>query len=290
MIFYAHSDDEHDLNWMLNLYKLHGYSLLKMIQIFLKSLTQINQSRTFIKYLSSLEEILISEMVFSKDSPLWNEIESKGILSYQSISMINDKNHFISPFSEQSSSSPNSNLVKRKLFDNSSKNELTIIRTRSDPLTEKNQMKMSPYRMFYRKLYQLVQRRLNLICLRLFGSDSISIEKFIWNLFIYLFEHHTKWLFQSRDLDQILLSTIFYSINSNLFKKKDNDKYSLTWFRLIQAYKSIPNTKLKTLRCVFIRSFDQQQTFQSNQSNQSLFVFFLEIFLRKNRFLFLFGR
>ena len=134
-------------------------------------------------------------------------------------------------------------------------------------------MKMSPYGMFYRKLYGLVQRRLNLICLRLFGSESNSIEKIIWNLFIYLFEKSTKLLFQSRHLDQILLSTIFYSINSNLFKQ--NHSTTLTWFRLIQAYKTIPNTKLKTLRSVFIRIFDQQQSFHSNQFQQSLFFFFL---------------
>lgn len=129
---------------------------------------------------------------------------------------------------------------------------------------------MSPYGMFYRKLYSLVQRRLNLICLRLFGSDSNSIEMIIWNLFLFLFEKYTKILFQSRHLDQILLSTIYYSINSNIFQQ--NHSTTLTWFRLIQAYKTIPNTKLKTLRSVFIRVFDQQQSFQSNQSHSSLFV------------------
>lgn len=132
--------------------------------------------------------------------------------------------------------------------------------------------------MFYRKLYGLVQRRLNLICLRLFGSESNSIEKIIWNLFIYLFEKSTKFLFQSRHLDQILLSTIFYSINSNLFQQ--NNSSSLTWFRLIQAYKTIPNTKLKTLRSVFIRIFDEQQSFHSNRS----LFFFSFLFGRKISF------
>ena len=120
LILFAHSDEEHDLNWILNVYQFHGYSLLKMIQIFLKSVQQINQSRSFIKYLSSCEEIIISSMVFSIDSPLWNEIENKGILSYQSISILNDKNNPISPFNEQKSS-PNSINVKRRLFDNPSK-------------------------------------------------------------------------------------------------------------------------------------------------------------------------
>lgn len=120
MVLFSHSDDEHDLNWILNVYDFHGYSLLKMIQIFLKSVQQINQSRPFIKYLSSLEEIIISSMVFSIDSPLWNEILNKGILPFQTISILNDKTQPISPFNEQKSS-PNSNHVKRRLFHQTNK-------------------------------------------------------------------------------------------------------------------------------------------------------------------------
>ncbi len=129
-----------------------------------------------------------------------------------------------------------------------------------------NVVKSSPYTMFYRKLYELVLSRLDLICLRLYGSQSNQFEKIVWNLFLYLFENYTEFLFRSRDLDQILLSCIYYSANSNLFKKeKEKEKEELTWFRLIQAYKSMPNSKLKTLRSVFIRELNENELFNNQQ-------------------------
>jgi hypothetical protein len=116
--------------------------------------------------------------------------------------------------------------------------------------------------MFYRKFYELVLSRLDLLCLRLYGSQSNQFEKFVWNLFLYLFENFTELLFRSRDLDQILLSCIYYSSNSTFFRKDE-----LTWPRLIQAYKSIPNSKLKTLRSVFIRSHNTNELFHQDNSS-----------------------
>jgi hypothetical protein len=117
--------------------------------------------------------------------------------------------------------------------------------------------------MLYEKLYDIVISRLDLLCLRLFGSKSNQYEKIIWNLFLFLFENYTKLLFSSRNLDQIILSTIFYSINNNLFQI-NQDNQQLTWFRLIQAYKSMPNSKSKAFRSVFIRKINNEQ-FISNQ-------------------------
>ena len=123
MVFYAHSDTIHDLHWILEIYSLHGYSLLKIIQIFFKSSKEISQSRIFIKYFSSMEEMILSSMVFSNNSPLWIEMKSKGFLSYQFISTIHSKetlsrspsnDHLTQLFNQ----SPTSKHVKRKLFHN----------------------------------------------------------------------------------------------------------------------------------------------------------------------------
>jgi hypothetical protein len=51
--------------------------------------------------------------------------------------------------------------------------------------------------MLYEKLYDIVISRLDLLCLRLFGSKSNQYEKIIWNLFLFLFENYTKLLFSS---------------------------------------------------------------------------------------------
>ncbi|CAF1521550.1 unnamed protein product [Rotaria sp. Silwood1] len=107
----------------------------------------------------------------------------------------------------------------------------------------KKHIKLSPYTMFYRKLYEHVLSRLDVICYRLYGSQSNKFEKIIWNLF----ENYTQLLFCSRDLHQIILSSIYYVANSNLFQY-EQDKQELTWSRLIQVYKPMPNSKLKTVR------------------------------------------
>ncbi|CAF4242284.1 unnamed protein product, partial [Rotaria magnacalcarata] len=68
---------------------------------------------------------------------------------------------------------------------------------------------------------------------------------------------------RSRDLDQILLSSIYFISNSKLIQNNQE----LTWTRLIQSYKSMPNAKLKTLRSVFIRSINQQNDFIFHQDS-----------------------
>ncbi|CAF1353668.1 unnamed protein product [Rotaria sordida] len=150
-------------------------------------------------------------------------------------------------------------------------NKLTINRSKSDGIIENNDkksIKLSPYIMFYRKLYEYVLSRLDIICSRLYGSESNKFEKIVWNLFIYLFENYTELLFRSRDLDQIILSSIYYVANSHLLQNQFytlNEK-ELTWYRLIQAYKSMPNSKLKTVRSVFIRSINKDD-FIENEEN-----------------------
>jgi len=71
-------------------------------------------------------------MVFSNHSALWNEIKLKGILSYQQISSYQSKqnkylltspqNHLTQIFNQ----SPNTNHVKRKLFQNSTTNQTSV--------------------------------------------------------------------------------------------------------------------------------------------------------------------
>ena len=118
--------------------------------------------------------------------------------------------------------------------------------------TTSSAMKLSPYTMFYRKLYELVLSRLDAICYRLVGQQWKDFEKLVWNLFLYLFVHQTERLFRSRDLDQILLSCIFYAAHSHVFLAEQRPT-QFTWSRLIQAYKTIPNARPKILRSVFIR-------------------------------------
>jgi hypothetical protein len=121
LVLYAHSDIYHDLNWILNIYSLHGYSFLKIIQIYLKTTKQITYSRPFIKYLSAIEETILSQMAFSINSALWNEIQIKGIVHYQ---------HLHSPKTPTTTSmyiqSPNQNHVARKLFQNTTDSSTNV--------------------------------------------------------------------------------------------------------------------------------------------------------------------
>lgn len=132
LVLYGHCDEYHDFNWILNIYSLHGYSFLKIIQIFLKTCKQISKSRSFIKYLSSIEEIIISSMAFSNNSALWNDIQLKGILTYQQINNFNNLNHqqTLSPSNSLTPlfiQSPKINNVSRKLFSNSiTTNQLNV--------------------------------------------------------------------------------------------------------------------------------------------------------------------
>jgi hypothetical protein len=127
LVLFAHSDKSHDFNWISNIYDLHGYSFLKIIQIYLKTSKELNRSREFIKHLSSIEENIISSLAFQTNSALWNEINIKGFLSYQQISNIQLKqnNNSSTPphlhstnLTQMYFQSPINNHVKRKLFQN----------------------------------------------------------------------------------------------------------------------------------------------------------------------------
>lgn len=109
---------------------MHGYSFLKIIQIYLKTSKEISKSRQFIKYLSSIEEIILSSMAFSNDSSLWNDIKLKGILKYNQIQRILSKtNNSLSPTNNNLSpiinQSPNKINVSKKLFFNSNSTTTT---------------------------------------------------------------------------------------------------------------------------------------------------------------------
>jgi hypothetical protein len=128
-------------------------------------------------------------------------------------------------------------------------------------------MKLSPYTMFYRKFYQLVFSRLDLLCLRLLGNQSNAFEKATWNFFLHLFESSTEKLFRARDLDQILLSVIYFLANSAVYQRMFAEP--LTWTRLIQAYKSMPNARLKILRSVFLHAHDDSRRQQAAPTGKS---------------------
>ncbi|CAF1446152.1 unnamed protein product [Rotaria sordida] len=160
LVLYAHSDKYHDFNWILHVYSLDGYSFLKIIQIFLQTCKQIHESTLFIKYLSSIEEHILSSMAFSTKSSLWNDIELKGILSYKTISSIqsniNNSLSSINNVTRMFSQSSNKTNVSRKLFQSNTTDQLTnkstINRSKSDGIVENNDkkhVKLSPYTMFY---------------------------------------------------------------------------------------------------------------------------------------------
>lgn len=109
--------------------------------------------------------------------------------------------------------------------------------------------------MFYRKLYELVLSRFDLLIPRLSSSTNENhlLEKFIWNFFLYTLENHCKDLFLHRDLDQILLIILYHFFNSeDLFHRTNLSYPSLTWIKLIQVYKSMPNSRMKILRSVYL--------------------------------------
>ncbi|CAF1471446.1 unnamed protein product [Rotaria sp. Silwood1] len=179
-------------------------------------------------------------MTFLTKSSLWNDIELKGILSYKTILSIQSNiNNSLSPIN---------NLTPMFIqSSNKTNNKLTINRSKSDGIVENNDkkhIKLSPYTMFYRKLYEYVLSRLDLICYRLHGSQSNKFERIIWNLF----ENYTQLLFRSR---------------------------------LIQVYKSMPNSKLKPVRSVFIRSINKYD-FVENEIYIQLKIFILFFLQHKN--------
>ena len=220
---------------MFSLYSLHGYSFLKIIQIFLRTLKEFHQTRSFIKYLSRIEETILSSMVWKEDSTLWKDLQNKGFLNYEQIfpsNHLQTPTHFYSPHSPIEK-------VSRKLFDSTNNEE------KKSSLMP---IKSSPYTMFFRQLYQLIASRIGLLTRRLFSAEEREEkEEILWNFLLFLLETSLKDLLQSRDLDSFLLSSLFYLCEHSFHLSPP-----LTWSRLIPIYQSMPNATLKTLRSVFI--------------------------------------
>lgn len=119
--------------------------------------------------------------------------------------------------------------------------------------------------MFFVKFYELVLSRLELLSSRLFVHQSTEHFHRLWNLFLFFFENYTETLFKSRDLDQIVLSIIYFYSNPpwTIEQVRIETRVSLCWSRLIQVYRTMPNSRLNVVRSVFIG--------QDNQQNRIIF-------------------
>ena len=249
-----------------------------MIQIFLRTLKEFHQSRALIKYLSGIEETILSSMVWTPDSAFWTELNKKGFLSYSQVfplpspapSSAPVTPHNLTRFYSQSPSKP-MEKVSRRLFDSSSSSSSPVKENESvpSPLV----VKSSPYTMFYRQLYELLGCRIALLSDRLSVHPREVFEETLWNYLLFLLETSLEQLFLSRDLDQILLAAIFSLCNATNTNTNTKTKISfvvtapLTWPRLIQIYQTMPNARRKTLRSVYIGKEGPSPALSSSSSS-----------------------
>jgi len=275
IVFYVHRDDQHDYQWIFTIYSINSYSFLKIIQIFLKTRQDLQQIRSIVKYLSKIEEIILSSLVWKSDSTFWIDLHRKGFLEFNQIYSSTKSIHSTPHSTQLYLHSPivSNENVSRKLF-HSNPNPSTTSTNPFDDEKQCSKVKSSPYTMFFRKFYQLVLYRFDSLIRRLGGNDKTFIQNSLWSLFNYLLKNYFEKLFSNRHLDQIILSTIFFfSQHSNQFVKDSTSSscHPLNWIKLIQIYGTIPNANRNILRSVYLyplddRSIDKDVQFDSSTS------------------------
>ncbi|CEF65748.1 Retinoblastoma family protein [Strongyloides ratti] len=174
-----------DFPWSLRVTELQAINFSRIIELVIKANDHL--AREFVKHLNIIEEKILEELAWTKDSPIWKVVDD-------------GPTNFPSSYSVQyqAGDSSLSEIDRRQMKDYED-----LVKNR-----EKEAVSVEPpsitqnTKIFVRKFYYLAAIRVVHLCERLSFNEENKLK--IWNCIEYLFRNHITML-RSRHLDQIIL-------------------------------------------------------------------------------------
>ncbi|XP_039601786.1 retinoblastoma-associated protein [Polypterus senegalus] len=252
--------------WILDVFGLKAFDFYKVIESFIKA--EPNLTWEMIKHLERCEHRIMESLAWVSDSPLFEllkQLKEQGVQVEQSempggLDLPLQHNHtaadlYLSPVKTPGKKAPPTNGRKPQTA-----NDHAPPSAPAQPTSQKMQ-KSTSLSLFYKKVFRLAYKRLNMLCTTLLREHS-ELEPIIWTLLQHTLQHEYE-LMKDRHLDQIMMSAMYA-----ICKVKNID---LRFKTIVTAYKDLPNTNQETFKRVLIREGQYD----------SIIVFYNLVFMQK---------
>ncbi|KAL0820377.1 hypothetical protein ABMA28_006268 [Loxostege sticticalis] len=265
-----HAYGVHSLRFprVLQIYGLSAFHFYKIIELVVQAVFE-KLSRDVIKHLNTVEEEVLESLVWTSDSPLWDQLTKYPVPAstdvYVQESPLSRRNNtaidrFLSPMADTFP-------VKKQLFKDNIKPGQSLLATTnntlkseanvSEPSTSASNGDLTPtstpkkannsLNLFFRKFYSLAVVRMNDLCTRLRLSGD-ELKRKIWTCLEHALMRQTR-LMRDRHLDQILMCTVYVvcKVSNN-----PNNPVERTFAEIMKCYRQRPLADNHVYRSVLI--------------------------------------
>ncbi|XP_023954413.2 retinoblastoma-like protein 1 [Bicyclus anynana] len=278
-----HAYGVHSLRFprVLQIYQLSAFTFYKIIELLVQAVVE-KLSRDVIKHLNAVEEQVLESLVWTSDSPLWEQLTKTPVPastdvhinespnSRRNISGIQSPvsaaiNTFISPMADQ---------AKKQLFnDNVKPGQSLLVQANnvkhgaspatspqhagsadSTPNTTPKKTNNSLI-LFFRKFYGLAVVRMNDLCSRL-GLVDDELKRKIWTCLEYSVMHQTQ-LMRDRHLDQILMCAVYVICRVS---NTATNQVERTFADIMRCYRGRPLADSHVYRSVLINRGNEEES------------------------------
>ncbi|XP_045778011.1 retinoblastoma-like protein 1 [Maniola jurtina] len=282
-----HAYGVHSLRFprVLQIYGLSAFHFYKIIELVVQAVVE-KLSRDVIKHLNAVEEQVLESLVWTSDSPLWEQLTKTPVPASTEVYVQESPNSrrtiggMQSPVSAAIDSyiTPMADQAKKQLFkDNVKPGQSLLVQTNnvkqetlesaSPPPapsvvdTAPNTPNTTPKKannsliLFFRKFYSLAVVRMNDLCTRL-GLTDDELKRKIWTCLEYSIMHQTQ-LMRDRHLDQILMCAVYVICKVS---NTATNQVERTFADIMRCYRQRPLADNHVYRSVLINKGSEEES------------------------------
>lgn len=295
-----HAYGAHSLKFprVLHVFRLPAFHFYKVIELVVHALLD-KLSRDLIKHLNAVEEEVLESLVWTSDSPLWDQLNKTSVpasteVYVQDSPYILRNNGLQSPVStaiERILTPMAADQAKKQLFKDPIKpGQSLLVSTNSQQVTVKTESATQPQIqsngdttptstpkknnsliLFFRKFYSLAVVRMNDLCTRLLLSDE-ELKRKIWTCLEYSIMHQTQ-LLRDRHLDQILMCAVYVICKVT---HNPSNQVERTFAAIMRCYRQRPLADNHVYRSVLIK----QSTGEGSPERGDLINFYNRVYVQ----------
>ncbi|XP_049877325.1 retinoblastoma-like protein 1 [Pectinophora gossypiella] len=299
VVLYAYGVQSLRFPRVLHIYGLSAFHFYKVIELVVQAVFD-KLSRDVIKHLNAVEEEVLESLVWTSDSPLWEQLSRAGVppstLVYGHDSPLQRRtpgglqspvsaaiNSFLAPMADQ---------AKKQLFKDGIKpGQSLLVQTNTSAKQENGSPGASQPQssngettptstpkkannsliLFFRKFYSLAVVRMNDLCTRLRLTDE-ELKRKIWTCLEHSIMNQTQ-LMKDRHLDQILMCAVYVicKVSTNA-----SNPVERTFAEIMRCYRQRPLADNHVYRSVLIK----QSAGDSSPERGDLINFYNKVYVQ----------
>ncbi|XP_061384058.1 retinoblastoma-like protein 2 [Danaus plexippus] len=275
-----HAYGVHSLRFprVLQIYGLSAFHFYKIIELVVQAVVQ-KLSRDVIKHLNAVEEQVLESLVWTSDSPLWDQLSKNPIPAAIEVYAQDSPNRrnasgLQSPISAAIDRylTPMADQAKKQLFkDNIKPGQSLLVQTNNNVKQEPQQVPIvstaettpntTPKKannsliLFFRKFYSLAVIRMNDLCTRLKLTDD-ELKRKIWTCVEHSVMNQTQ-LMRDRHLDQILMCAVYVICKVS---NAPSNQVERTFADIMRCYRQRPLADNHVYRSVLINKGNDEES------------------------------